>query len=201
MFSYVRFTSSTKPTKLWDSLAHSSFFPLRKLITNPNPLFKQGFKTMPVWREEKCFDSPQILKYKTRSFNFCLKIQTCAPLGNLGIISVLDTLIRQARPGRIERGRGAKAKGGVWKMWMDVVVQWNALPLAAGGVHCRPKALPHGSVHRVCGSLWARSAQACLHSESESEESSELEPLLLLSDLFSLSSASSSSSSSFWKKK
>ncbi len=58
----------------------------------------------------------------------------------------------------------------------------------------------HGSVHSISGSLWAQPDSAPAQSESEPDESSELEALLLLSDLFSLSSTSSSSmSSSFWK--
>ncbi len=62
----------------------------------------------------------------------------------------------------------------------------------------RPPA--HGSVHSISGSLWAQPDSAPAQSESEPDESSELEALLLLSDLFSLSSTSSSSmSSSFWK--
>lgn len=118
-------------------------------------------------------------------------------MGNLEILSVLNKLIRQAQPGMIE-GVGKRLKhkeGGVrceWTRWCS-----GTLPLVAGWVHCRTKALPHGSVHRVCGSLWACSAPAPTHSESESEVSSELDALLLLSDLFSLSSASSSSS---WNK-
>lgn len=133
------------------------------------------------------------------SFNLCWNYRCLLPMENLGILSVLtNTLCKlsQAGAGRL------KQKEGAWEMRMDMVAQWKALPLVAGGVHCRPKALPHGSVHRVCGSLWAPSAPAPSHSESESEESSELDALLLLSDLFSLSSASSSSSSSssFWRQ-
>lgn len=77
------------------------------------------------------------------------------------------------------------------------VLQWGKHFLVVEQEKCGAGSDPwvHGSDHSVSGSLCAQPDMALPQSESEPDESSELEALLLLSDLFSLSSTSSSTSS------
>lgn len=99
--------------------------------------------------------------------------------------------------GRTEQSRSGEKD---WMRWRRCVTAgWAPSCGGKSAVQSRLRPPAHGSVHSVSGSLWAQPDSVLVQSESDPDDS-ELEPLLLLSDLFSLSSTSSSSSiSSFWK--